>query len=234
MAHIKRALQRRLLWTLVAAVLAAATLTGCHGKDQQPTDDAVVGELTQLSTTRLAGFAAPSSTNLLCLWTGFHVDAAPSDDLEACLQPNGNGMSLRVRNRTGVPVTISGPGIFSFPVQPHATADISLTAWQDGLSFTYKPNLVAGVMTVVEDQIQDARAPQVLKWLRCTVQGIDCLAGQAAELLPEKVRIGDLTVPLQQLAKLVTNVWEHRDLARAVVGHVTGEEGGTLTLRQGF
>jgi hypothetical protein len=232
MAGIKRAFRRRLVWTLVAAVLAAATLTGCGDKDQQPDDDAVAGELTHLSTTWLAGFGAPSTDDLGCQWSGFDVEATPSDDLEACMQPTANGMSLRVRNQTGVPVTISGPGILRFqPVDSHDTVDIPLAAWY-GDRFTYKPNVVTGVMTVLQDQLEDARAPEILKWLRCTVQdGIKCLADQAPELLPEKVRIGDLTVPLQQIAKLLTNLWDHRDLVKAFVGPIIGQDGGTLTLR---
>jgi hypothetical protein len=186
MAGIKRALRRRLLWTLVAAALGAVTLTGCGDKDQQPVDDdAVAGELTQLSTTWLAGFSASSSTNPGCLSIDFDVESTDPTGVTACLKHNGTGRSLQVRNQTGVPITVSRPGtILVWTAQPDATIDIPLSAWHDGETFTFKPNVVLGVMMVLQDQIKNARVPKVLQPLQCGTQGItDCLLCQAPQLL---------------------------------------------------
>jgi len=251
MAGSKRAFRRRLVWTLVTAVLAAATLTGCGGdKDQQPPpappapqstgsqpDKAtILEELGRISMSWLNGFGEPSTADLGCPRSGYEVvvTGAGAADLKACLQSRGNRWSLRVRNQTGVPITISGAGvIWVWTVQPNATADIPFTTWRVGNSLTYKPNVAAGVMMALNDQLKDKRTPQVMKWLQCPSQGFeDCLVSQAPEFLPEKVRIGKVTVPVQQVAKLLTALWGQRDLARAFVGHATGEEGGTLTLRQ--
>jgi hypothetical protein len=265
MADLKRALRRRLVWTLVAVVLATATLTGCDDKDQQPAadndavvtsaadndavvtsgadNDAVVGELTRLSTDWLEGFGAPTSTDPGCRRFRYDVDVTAgtgstrSDDVEACVLPNGKSWSLRVYNKTGVPITISGRGIFLiWTAQPNATVEIPLTDWHDGDRFTYKPNVVLGAMMVLQEQIKDARVPKLLKPLKCASQPIeDCLVSQAPRFLTKKVTIGHLTVPLQQIAELLANLWEHRDLVQAFMDHVTGEEGGgtlTLTLRQ--
>jgi hypothetical protein len=237
----------------VAVVLAAATLTGCNDKDQQPAaddgavvtsgadNDAVVGELTRLSTNWLEGFGSPTSTDPGCRRLRYDVDVTAgtgstrSDDVEACMLPNGKSWSLRVYNKTGVPITISGRGIFLiWTAQPNATVEIPLTDWH-GDRFTYKPNVVLGAMMVLQEQIKDARVPKLLRPLKCASQPIeDCLVSQAPRFLTKKVTIGHLTVPLQQIAEPLANLWEHRDLVQAFMDHVTGEEGGgtlTLTLR---
>jgi hypothetical protein len=156
MADITRALRRPLVWTLVA-VLAAATLTGCFGGDEppettsppvdqtqgtgsavstvsEPDDDTIRDELTRLTREWLDGFAEPTVADLNCPGTNAKVDVAgadgaPSKDLLACLVPPAGktGWHLRVRNLSGVPVTIWGSStLLAWTVQPDATFDVPM------------------------------------------------------------------------------------------------------------
>jgi hypothetical protein len=262
MAYIKRALRRRLLWTLLAATLAAAVLTGCLGQDpppaseppppsqaqdpppasapspqptgSQPEEATILQELGQISTTWLNGFAAPSATDLGCPQTEFEVavTGAGAGDLEPCLFYAGNQWSLRVRNRTGVPITVSGPDISLWTVQPNSTVYIRLAGNPVFAKFTFKPNVAAGVSMALLDKLNTRPVPKGLEWVQCAVQSdMGCLAKQAADLLGE-VKIGNTTIPVGRVASLLIELWQQRSLIKAFVGHEVGQEGGSLVVRE--
>jgi hypothetical protein len=202
MAGIKRALRRRLLWTLVAGLLAAVTLTGCG-------DD------------------------LSCPGSDLAVDVDGASGVEACVVPTDEtGWShLRVRNRSGAPITVWGPTtLVPWPVQPDQTADISLVDPQPGEAIPFKQNLQAGVTSAVLDKL--AGQSQAAGWRSCANQPDQyCLAGLAAALLPKKVPVGHATVPVQQIGTLAIDLWKNESLVRSIWDQASGQK-GTLTLRQ--
>jgi len=202
MAHIKRALRRRLLWTLVAGLLAAVTLTGCDHLDC-PESDLAVG-----------------------------VDGASG--VEACVMPADadNWRHLRVRNRSGAPITVWGPAtLLPWPVQQDQTFDISLVDPQPGDQITFKQDLRAGVTSAVLDRLGSQN--QRVEWRSCAKQpGQYCLAGLAAKLLPKKVEIGHATVPLQEIGTAAIDLAKNQSLADNLWRSAGGQEVGTLTLRQ--
>jgi len=207
MAGIKRAFRRRLVWTLVAASLAAAILTGCNDKD-----------------------------HLSCPESDFAVDVTgASGDVEACVLPaDATGWRhLRLRNRSDVPITVWGSStLLPWPVQPDHTVDISLVNPQPDDVITFKPDLQAGVTSAVLDRLGDQGQPGT-EWRNCATRPDQyCLAGLAADLLPEKVEVGHATVPVKQIGRVAIDLWKHESLVEDLWRYASGQEVGTLTLRQ--
>jgi hypothetical protein len=203
MAGKHRALRRRLLWTLVATALAAAILSGCHKALDCPESDLAVD-----------------------------VTGGPGD-VEACVLPAdaANGRQLQVRNGSDVPITVWGSStLLPWPVQPGQTVDISLFNPQAGDRVPFKPDLQAGVASAVLGWIGD-QAPGGQSRSCAKQPDEHCVAGLAAELLPERVEIGHWTIPAKPIGMAVTTLWSHESLVRGFWGDVTGQE-GTLTLRQ--
>jgi hypothetical protein len=203
MAGIKRALRRRLLWTLVAGLLAAATLTGCGDR-------------------------------LSCPGSDLAVDVDGASGVEACVMPAdaNNWRHLRVRNRSGAPITVWGPDtLLPWPVQQDQTFDISLVDPQPDDVITFRQDLQAGVTSAVLDRLGDQN--QRVEWRNCANRPDQyCLAGLAAELLPKKVQVGHATVPVQQIGTLAIDLWKNEPLVQNLWQHASGQEVGTLTLRQ--
>jgi hypothetical protein len=248
MAGIKKAFRRRLVLTLVAVALAAATLTGCLGQDPsppsapppasappsqptgtQPEEATILQELGRISTSWLNGFGAPSTTDLGCPQTEFEVTGADAGDLEPCLLYAGNQWSLRVRNRTGVPITISGRDISLWTVQPNNTVYIGLPGNPVSAKFTFKPNVAAGVSMALLDRLDHSREPKGLVWAKCAVQAdLWCLADQAAGLLGD-IKIRDVTIPVGKVAPLLIELCKQQPLISTFVG---GQDGGSLAVQE--
>jgi hypothetical protein len=244
MAGIKRALRRRFVWTLVAAVLGAAILTGCNGKDKQPNDDAVLSELSQPAGTWLGGIGRSAATldcppsDTVVKPTGF--DGSDSSEVEACLiRDAGGGLVVRVHNRTGVPVTVWPATRLGVPttlqlsqtVQPNATVDVPVhdPHWNDVLKF--EPQLQLGVTTAIIGSLTGMARPYQ-EWTDCAYHpDARCVIGRAVSLLgDDAVKIGRWTVPVKQIAELLTNLWDHAPLLRSFWDRATGPAGGRLTL----
>ncbi len=126
MAAATRGFRRHRTWTLIAATLAAAILTGC---DKQPDNDELAGGLSQRARTRLGGLGRSAATldcppwNTVVKATGF--DGTDSSEVEACLARDaGGGLVVQVHNRTGVPVTVWRVTVSGFPARlpPDGTA----------------------------------------------------------------------------------------------------------------
>jgi hypothetical protein len=254
MAYITRALRRRLLWTLVAAALGAATLTGCNDKPQpapasppaqgpvqeppstgsQSDTATVLAELRRISTSWLSEVGDRSTTVLGCPQTEFELAMTGADagDLQACLLPTGNQWILQVRNRTGVPITVSGPDILLWTVPPNGTVDIHLARVHVFEEFKFMPNVAAGVSMALVDKLSHRPVFPGLEWLQCAAQqDTGCLAEKAAGLLGD-VRVADVNVPVGGIASLLIELYEQRSLINAFVGHATGQEGGSLIVQQ--
>jgi hypothetical protein len=203
MAGIKRAFRRRLLWTLVAAALGAATLTGCGDHLSCPESNLAVD-----------------------------VDSASGVEACVMPADANNWRHLRVRNRNGAPITVWGPAtLLPWPVQPDHTVDISLVDPEPGDVITFKPDLEAGVTSAVLDRL-GSQSPAV-EWRNCANRPDQyCLAGLAAELLPKKVEIGHATVPVQQIGTLAIDLAKNQSLVNDLWRKASGQKVGTLTLRQ--
>jgi hypothetical protein len=234
MAAATRAFRRHLTWTLIAAVLGAAILTGC---DKQPDDKALAGELSQHVQDWLDHVGDPSTAKPACDWTDAEVQtttagSTPASDALACLQPTGNGeFSLRVRNLITVPITVWGkPAAWPATVQPNQTLDVKLVNPVFGAAVNYTPDPQAGVTTAVLDWLGDKARPGV-KWTSCVEQPEQhCLIDLAPSLLPKEVKVGRWTVPAQQIAEVLATLWQQRSLMTSFADHTTGHEGGSLTL----
>jgi hypothetical protein len=202
MAYIKRALRRRLLWTLVAAVLAATALTGCDDL-RCPESDLTVD-----------------------------VDGASGVEACVTPANASNWGHLKVRNGTGAPITVWGPSTrLPWMVQTGDTVDITLVDPQPGDVITFKPDLQAGVTSAVLDSLGGLN-PTVEWRNCTKKPTQYCLAGLAAKLLPEKVEIRHATVPVQELGKMAITVAENQQLASNLLRSTGSQEVGTLTLRQ--
>lgn len=243
MAATSRAFRRHLTWTLIAASLGAAILTGCN---KQPDDDAVLSELSQRAGTWLGGIGLSGSTlkcppsNTVVKATGF--DGTDSSEVEACLAraESGSGLVVRVHNRTGVPVTVSPITASGLPatllpptVQPDAKVDVPMPDPHFNDVLKFEPQLQLGVTTAIIGSLTGKARPYQ-EWTDCASHpDTRCVIGRAVSLLgDEVVKIGRWTVPVKRIAQLLTNLWDHAPLLRAFWDQVTGPAGGRLTLRQ--
>jgi hypothetical protein len=241
MAGITRAFRRRLVWTLVAAVLAAATLTGC---DKQPDNEELAGELSQRAGTWLGGLGRsaetldcpPSNTDVKA--TGF--DGTDSSEVEACLVSDaGGGLVVRVHNRTGVPVTVwpatrSGlpTGLLPQTIQPNDTADVPVRDPQFNDVLKFEPQLQLGVTTAIIGSLTGMAQPST-EWTDCAANpDTQCVIGRAVSLLgDDEVKIGRWTVPVKRIAELLTSLWGQLPLLRDFWDQAGGgPAGGHLTL----
>jgi hypothetical protein len=242
MAAATRAFRRHLTWTLIAASLAAAILTGC---DKQPDDDALAGELSQRARTWLGGIGRSGAT-LNCLPSDTVVkatglDETDSSEVEACLVhvTTGDGLVVRVHNRTGVPVTVwpatrlGAPPTLQLPqtVQPDAVADVPLRDPHFNDFLRFQPELQLGVTTAIIGSLTGKARPFTV-WTECAAHpDARCVIGRAVSLLgDEVVRIGRWTVPVKRVAELLTSLWDHEPLLRDFWDQATGPAGGRLTL----
>jgi hypothetical protein len=125
-----------------------------------------------------------------------------------------------------------GPAtLLPWPVQPDQTVDISLVNPQPGDVITSKPDLQAGVTSAILERLGGQSQPA--EWRNCANRPDQyCLAGLAAELLPKKVEIGHATVPVQQIGTLAIDLAKNESLVKDLWRKVSGQEVGTLTLRQ--
>jgi hypothetical protein len=241
MAGITRAFRRHLTWTLIAATLAAAILTGC---DEQPDNDQLAGELSQRAGTWLGGLGRsatldcpPPSTVVKA--TG--LDETDSTEVDGCLTvaDASGGQVVRVHNRTGVPVTVQPPTRSGLPtglqlpqtVQPGATANFSVRDPQPGDVLTFTPQLQLGVTTAIIGSLTGKARPYTA-WTDCAAHpDAQCVIGRAVSLLgDDEVKIGRWTVPVKRIAELLTSLWGHLPLLRDFWGQATGPAGGRLTL----
>jgi hypothetical protein len=153
-----------------------------------------------VSRSWLSGFGSPSTPDQRCSGTEFKVDVTGADagDLEPCLLRAGNGLHLQVHNRTGVPITISGPDIVLWTVHPNSTVDILLKGNPVNQSFTFKPNVAAGVSMALLDKFGEGPVPEALQWANCFLQpDTRCLADLVIPHLPRETEIGNVYVPVQ-------------------------------------
>jgi len=209
MAGINRALRRRLLWTLVAAVLGAAILTGC-------------------------------GDHLSCPESDIAVDVDGASGVEACVVPTDEtGWShLRVRNRTGAPITVWGPSTrLPWIVQPDRTVDITvditLVDSRPGNVISFKPDLQAGVAKAVLGWL-DGKAQPGAEWTSCAQRPDEqCLVGLAAQALPSRVEIGHMSLPARQIGAWAATLFSNESLVSNAWDQASGQK-GTLTLRQKF
>jgi predicted small lipoprotein YifL len=207
MAGKHRALRRRLLWTVVAASLAAAILTGCGDKDP-----------------------------LKCGESDLTVDVTgAADGVEACVLPadETGRRYLRLRNRSGMPVTVWGQStLLPWPVQPDDMVEIPLLDPQPGTKITFRPDLQAGVARAVLGWLNDHSRPGA-DWTNCANHPDEhCTASLAAGLLPQKVEIGHMAVPVKQIGTLAVGLWNNEPLIKDFLAEADGQEGGTLILRR--
>jgi hypothetical protein len=204
MAGINRAFRRRLLWSLAAASLAAAILTGCGDKLDCPQSD---------FTVEVTGAA---------------------DGVEACVLPaqENRWTRLQLRNRSGMPVTVWGRStLLPWPVQPDTTVEIPLVDPQPGAEISFRPDPQAGVVSAVLKALDDKSRPGA-DWTNCAERPDEhCTASLAAGVLPAKAKIGHMTVPLKPVATAAITLWNNQPLIEGFWGAATGQEGGTLVLR---
>jgi hypothetical protein len=201
-AGITRAFRRRLVWTLVAAALAAATLTGCDHLSCPGSD----------LTVEVAGAS------------GVEACVTPADA--------NNWRHLKVRNGTGAPITVWGRAtLLAWPVPQDKTVEFFLVDPQPGEVITFRPDLQAGVASAVLDELGGQNQTVAWRNCAKQPNNY-CLAGLAAELLPKKVELGHATVPVQELGKVAITLAENRSLADNLWRNAGSQEVGTLTLRQ--
>jgi hypothetical protein len=204
-----------------------------------PSDDSLLEALSRDAEAWLARLAEPTEVDLACPASDAMVDVngadgAASADLQACFVPADQigPASLRVQNLTDVPVTVWGASaLMSWTLRPDAVADVPLGDPRFGDVFSFRPDLAAGLTLAIVDLYDDKTTSESEKWAGCAhAPDRDCLVGQAAQLLPERVRIRGWNLPAREVAGQLASLWEQKPLAEAFWQRASNRDGGRLTL----
>jgi len=233
-------LSRQLPVAMCLALALCWTSTGCEddtstpASDDSPTTAEDVRDLIESGAQQwLSGFA--ELTPLTCPPGSNAVITSTDASVQACVVGGAQQFVVRVQNRTTVPMSVWGSDVLHpFTVLPQATLDLAITNPQFGQYLSFQADAVAGLTSVVVQQVQDeldeARVPGY-GWVTCAVRpDPDCLVSAIADLLPDEVVIRGYRIPVGLLGQGLSLAYQNRALLASFAGDFAGRPPGQLTL----